>query len=171
MASMPTLRAKCCGRLSSAAIYRFQRGFSLCATRRAWWLPRSASPGIKNNIARRGGIRSGVYRPVFQLIRGGRELMLQQRALLPTLAAIEELHLLPEGDADIGEYLFCVVWKTCCKASTTSRRKPCRRMNFNRARLAHWGWALPTGIHSSSRLAEQMANAAARVFTELDRRR
>ena len=34
---------------------------------------------------------------VFQLIRGGREPMLQQRALLPTLAAIEELHLLPEG--------------------------------------------------------------------------
>jgi hypothetical protein len=58
--------------------------------------------------------------------------MLQQRALLPTLAAIDELHLLPEGDAQrcAKPICSCAAWKTCCKASTTSRRKPCRRMNL-----------------------------------------
>lgn len=107
--------------------------------------------GLKDNIKLgAGGIREVEFIVrVFQLIRGGREPMLQQRALLPTLAAIEELHLLPEGDARrLREaYLFCVVWKTCCKASTTSRRKPCRRMN-----LIAPGWpgmGLPTGIRSA----------------------
>ncbi|STW04525.1 glutamate-ammonia-ligase adenylyltransferase [Klebsiella grimontii] len=57
--------------------------------------------GLKDNIKLgAGGIREVEFIvQVFQLIRGGREPMLQQRALLPTLAAIEELHLLPEGDA------------------------------------------------------------------------
>ena len=90
--------------------------------------------GLKDNIKLgAGGIREVEFIvQVFQLIRGGREPMLQQRALLPTLAAIEELHLLPEGDArSLREaYLFCDAWKTCCKASTTSRRKPCPRMNL-----------------------------------------
>ncbi len=36
---------------------------------------------------------------VFQLIRGGREPSLQQRSLLPTLTAIEALHLLSADDA------------------------------------------------------------------------
>jgi glutamate-ammonia-ligase adenylyltransferase len=90
--------------------------------------------GLKDNIKLgAGGIREIEFIvQVFQLIRGGREPALQQRALLPTLAAIDELHLLPEGDAPGCVMPTCsyVAWKTCCKASTTSRRKLCRRMRL-----------------------------------------
>jgi Glutamine synthetase adenylyltransferase len=58
--------------------------------------------GLKDNIKLgAGGIREIEFIvQVFQLIRGGREPSLQQRSLLPTLAAIENLHLLSEQDAD-----------------------------------------------------------------------
>lgn len=108
--------------------------------------------GLKDNIKLgAGGIREVEFIvQVFQLIRGGREPMLQQRALLPTLAAIEELHLLPEGDAQrLREaYLFCDASKTCCRVSTMSRRKLCRRMSLI---APGWlgGWALPTGRRSA----------------------
>jgi len=58
--------------------------------------------GLKDNIKLgAGGIREVEFIvQVFQLIRGGREPSLQQRSLLPTLTAIDQLHLLPAGDAD-----------------------------------------------------------------------
>lgn len=87
---------------------------------------------------------------VFQLIRGGREPMLQQRALLPTLAAIEELHLLPEGDAQrLREaYLFLRRLENLLQSINDEQTQTLPQDELNRARLA-WGWALPTGRHSA----------------------
>lgn len=58
--------------------------------------------GLTDNIKLgAGGIRETEFIvQVFQLIRGGRERSLQQRSLLPTLAAIGELHLLPSDRVD-----------------------------------------------------------------------
>lgn len=85
--------------------------------------------GLKDNIKLgAGGIREIEFIvQVFQLIRGGREPSLQSRSLLPTLVAIAALHLLPENDvAQLRmAYLFYVVWRICCKASMTNRRKRC----------------------------------------------
>jgi glutamate-ammonia-ligase adenylyltransferase len=48
----------------------------------------------------RGGIREIEFiGQAFQLIRGGREPLLQQRGILDILTALEELHLLPPEDA------------------------------------------------------------------------
>ncbi|MBE8207973.1 bifunctional glutamine synthetase adenylyltransferase/deadenyltransferase, partial [Leptospira borgpetersenii serovar Ballum] len=57
--------------------------------------------GLTDNIKLgAGGIRETEFIvQVFQLIRGGREPSLQQRSLLPTLEAIEQLHLLSPDDA------------------------------------------------------------------------
>ncbi len=81
--------------------------------------------GLKDNIKLgAGGIREIEFiTQVFQLIRGGREPRLQERALLPTLQAVAELGLLPEQQvADLsGSYLFCAVWKTCCKPLLMSK--------------------------------------------------
>lgn len=80
---------------------------------------------MKDNIKLgAGGIREIEFiTQVFQLIRGGREPRLQERALLPTLQAVAELGLLPEQQvADLsGSYLFCAVWKTCCKPLLMSK--------------------------------------------------
>lgn len=58
--------------------------------------------GLTNNIKLgRGGIREVEFiAQSFQLIRGGREPSLRGRGLLPTLAAIKELDLLPPADVD-----------------------------------------------------------------------
>lgn len=89
--------------------------------------------GLKDNIKLgAGGIREIEFIvQVFQLIRGGREPSLQSRALLPTLSAINALHLLSDTDAEHlrSAYLFYVVWKTCCRASTMNRPRRCRAMS------------------------------------------
>ena len=86
--------------------------------------------GLKDNIKLgAGGIRECEFIvQVFQLIRGGRERTLQQRALLPTLSAIEALHLLTQLQVNAlrEAYLFYDGWKTCCKASGMSKRRRCR---------------------------------------------
>lgn len=104
---------------------------------------------------------------VFQLIRGGREPMLQQRALLPTLAAIEELHLLPEGDAQrLREaYLFLRRLENLLQSINDEQTQTLPQDELNRARLA-WGMGVADWDTLSSRLAEQMANVR-RVFNEL----
>ncbi|WP_279152116.1 bifunctional [glutamate--ammonia ligase]-adenylyl-L-tyrosine phosphorylase/[glutamate--ammonia-ligase] adenylyltransferase [Photobacterium iliopiscarium] len=58
--------------------------------------------GLTNNIKLgAGGIREVEFiAQSFQLIRGGREPSLRGRGLLPTLAAIKELALLPPADVD-----------------------------------------------------------------------
>ncbi len=96
--------------------------------------------GLKDNIKLgAGGIREVEFIvQVFQLIRGGREPMLQQRALLPTLAAIEELHLLPEGDAQrLREaYLFLRRLENLLQSINDEQTQTLPQDELNRARLA-----------------------------------
>lgn len=65
--------------------------------------------GLTNNIKLgAGGIREVEFiAQSFQLIRGGREPSLRGRGLLPTLAAIKELALLPPVDVDILTAGYC----------------------------------------------------------------
>ncbi|MDU7915222.1 MAG: bifunctional [glutamate--ammonia ligase]-adenylyl-L-tyrosine phosphorylase/[glutamate--ammonia-ligase] adenylyltransferase [Klebsiella grimontii] len=125
--------------------------------------------GLKDNIKLgAGGIREVEFIvQVFQLIRGGREPMLQQRALLPTLAAIEELHLLPEGDAQrLREaYLFLRRLENLLQSINDEQTQTLPQDELNRARLA-WGMGAADWETLSARLAEQMANVR-RVFNEL----
>ncbi|PLO55192.1 bifunctional glutamine synthetase adenylyltransferase/deadenyltransferase, partial [Klebsiella michiganensis] len=125
--------------------------------------------GLKDNIKLgAGGIREVEFIvQVFQLIRGGREPMLQQRALLPTLAAIEELHLLPEGDAQrLREaYLFLRRLENLLQSINDEQTQTLPQDELNRARLA-WGMGAADWDTLSARLAEQMANVR-RVFNEL----
>ncbi|PLL94502.1 bifunctional [glutamate--ammonia ligase]-adenylyl-L-tyrosine phosphorylase/[glutamate--ammonia-ligase] adenylyltransferase, partial [Klebsiella michiganensis] len=125
--------------------------------------------GLKDNIKLgAGGIREVEFIvQVFQLIRGGREPMLQQRALLPTLAAIEELHLLPEGDArSLREaYLFLRRLENLLQSINDEQTQTLPQDELNRARLA-WGMGAADWDTLSVRLAEQMANVR-RVFNEL----
>ena len=121
--------------------------------------------GLKDNIKLgAGGIREVEFIvQVFQLIRGGREPMLQQ----PTLAAIEELHLLPEGDAQrLREaYLFLRRLENLLQSINDEQTQTLPQDELNRARLA-WGMGVADWDTLSSRLAEQMANVR-RVFNEL----
>lgn len=89
--------------------------------------------GLKDNIKLgAGGIREIEFIvQVFQLIRGGREPALQQRALLPTLHALEKLDCCPLSRFCncAAAICSCVVWKTCCRRSPTNKPRLFRRMN------------------------------------------
>ncbi len=104
--------------------------------------------GLKDNIKLgAGGIREIEFIvQVFQLIRGGREPALQQRALLPTLAAIDELHLLPEGDATLlrAAYLFLRRLENLLQSINDEQTQTLPQDELNRARLA-WGCIPMTG--------------------------
>jgi len=99
--------------------------------------------GLKDNIKLgAGGIREIEFIvQVFQLIRGGREPSLQLRALLPTLAAIEALHLLPESDAvRLREaYLFLRRLENLLQSINDEQTQTLPGDELNRARLA---WAM-----------------------------
>ncbi len=103
--------------------------------------------GLKDNIKLgAGGIREIEFIvQVFQLIRGGREPALQQRAL-PTLAAIDELHLLPEGDATLlrAAYLFLRRLENLLQSINDEQTQTLPQDELNRARLA-WGCIPMTG--------------------------
>ncbi|MBZ2401203.1 [protein-PII] uridylyltransferase family protein, partial [Erwinia amylovora] len=77
---------------------------------------------------------------VFQLIRGGREPALQSRSLLPTLAAIDRLHLLPEGDAEKlrAAYLWLRRLENLLQSINDEQTQTLPGDELNRARLA-WG--------------------------------
>ncbi|WP_213704347.1 [protein-PII] uridylyltransferase family protein, partial [Klebsiella aerogenes] len=64
----------------------------------------------------------------------------QQRALLPTLTAIDELHLLPEGDAaQLREaYLFLRRLENLLQSINDEQTQTLPQDELNRARLA-WG--------------------------------
>ncbi|WP_142993012.1 [protein-PII] uridylyltransferase family protein, partial [Klebsiella pneumoniae] len=84
-----------------------------------------------------------------------------------TLAAIEELHLLPEGDArSLREaYLFLRRLENLLQSINDEQTQTLPQDELNRARLA-WGMGAADWDTLSARLAEQMANVR-RVFNEL----
>lgn len=98
--------------------------------------------GLKDNIKLgAGGIREIEFIvQVFQLIRGGREPSLQQRALLPTLQAVQALHLLPESQVQqlTDSYLFLRRLENLLQAIADEQTQTLPADELNRQRLA-WG--------------------------------
>lgn len=96
--------------------------------------------GLKDNIKLgAGGIREIEFIvQVFQLIRGGREPSLQSRSLLPTLSAIDALHLLPENDAGQlrAAYLFLRRLENLLQSINDEQTQTLPGDELNRARLA-----------------------------------
>lgn len=125
--------------------------------------------GLKDNIKLgAGGIREVEFIvQVFQLIRGGREPSLQQRSLLPTLTAIEQLHLLPAGDADTlrAAYLWLRRLENLLQSINDEQTQTLPGDELNRARLA-WGMGVADWQALSETLERHMA-AVRRVFNEL----
>ena len=101
--------------------------------------------GLKDNIKLgAGGIREIEFIvQVFQLIRGGREPSLQSRSLLlPTLSAINALHLLSDTDAEQLRAAYLYSTSSGEPAAKHQRRADpdaCQADELNRARLA---WAM-----------------------------
>lgn len=125
--------------------------------------------GLKDNIKLgAGGIRESEFIvQVFQLIRGGRERSLQQRALLPTLSAIEELNLLtgPQVSALREAYLFLRRLENLLQSIADEQTQTLPADALNQARLA-WamGFADWTALHKA--LENQMAQVRL-IFNEL----
>ena len=98
--------------------------------------------GLTDNIKLgAGGIRETEFIvQVFQLIRGGREPSLQSRALLPTLEAIKQLHLLPADEADKlrAAYLYLRRLENLLQSINDEQTQTLPGDALNRARLA-WG--------------------------------
>ena len=125
--------------------------------------------GLKDNIKLgAGGIREIEFIvQVFQLIRGGREPSLQSRSLLPTLAAIAQLNLLPEGDAQIlrEAYLFLRRLENLLQSINDEQTQTLPGDELNRARLA-WGMRLDHWQALTEALDAHMA-AVRRIFNDL----
>ena len=125
--------------------------------------------GLKDNIKLgAGGIREIEFIvQVFQLIRGGREPSLQGRSLLPTLEAIDALHLLPEGEAQIlhDAYLFLRRLENLLQSINDEQTQTLPQDELNRARLA-WGMGFADWDALASTLDEHMARVR-QVFNEL----
>lgn len=125
--------------------------------------------GLKDNIKLgAGGIREIEFIvQVFQLIRGGREPSLQSRSLLPTLTAIDQLHLLPEGDAPLlhDAYLYLRRLENLLQSINDEQTQTLPGDDLNRARLA-WGM----GVEDWQALTDQLdahMSGVRRVFNEL----
>ncbi|WP_426766373.1 bifunctional [glutamate--ammonia ligase]-adenylyl-L-tyrosine phosphorylase/[glutamate--ammonia-ligase] adenylyltransferase [Erwinia aphidicola] len=99
--------------------------------------------GLTDNIKLgAGGIRETEFIvQVFQLIRGGRERSLQMRSLLPTLHAIGELHLLPQGQVSQlrDAYLFLRRLENLLQSINDEQTQTLPVAELDRARLA---WAM-----------------------------
>lgn len=125
--------------------------------------------GLKDNIKLGAdGIREIEFIvQVFQLIRGGREPSLQSRSLLPTLSAIDALHLLPENDAGQlrAAYLFLRRLENLLQSINDEQTQTLPGDELNRARLA-WGMRTDDWSQLTDILAAHMANVR-RVFNEL----
>lgn len=125
--------------------------------------------GLKDNIKLgAGGIREIEFIvQVFQLIRGGREPSLQGRSLLPTLEAIEALHLLPEGEsAQLREaYLFLRRLENLLQSLNDEQTQTLPQDELNRARLA-WGMGFGDWEALTSTLEAHMAQVRV-IFNEL----
>lgn len=125
--------------------------------------------GLKDNIKLgAGGIREIEFIvQVFQLIRGGREPSLQERSLLPTLAAIENLHLLSEQDANAlrEAYLFLRRLENLLQSINDEQTQTLPGDDLNRARLA-WGMGVADWETLTVQLEGLMAGVR-RIFDEL----
>ncbi|MEB6380884.1 bifunctional [glutamate--ammonia ligase]-adenylyl-L-tyrosine phosphorylase/[glutamate--ammonia-ligase] adenylyltransferase [Leclercia adecarboxylata] len=125
--------------------------------------------GLKDNIKLgAGGIREIEFIvQVFQLIRGGREPSLQSRSLLPTLAAIAQLNLLAEGDAQIlrDAYLFLRRLENLLQSINDEQTQTLPGDELNRARLA-WGMRVDDWRALTDALDAHMA-AVRRIFNDL----
>ncbi len=125
--------------------------------------------GLKDNIKLgAGGIREIEFIvQVFQLIRGGREPSLQSRSLLPTLEAIDRLHLLPDGEAQIlrDAYLWLRRLENLLQSINDEQTQTLPGDDLNRARLA-WGMRVEDWQALTDRLETHMA-AVRRIFNEL----
>ncbi|AOV97979.1 bifunctional glutamine synthetase adenylyltransferase/deadenyltransferase [Edwardsiella hoshinae] len=97
--------------------------------------------GLTDNIKLgAGGIREIEFiTQVFQLIRGGRERALQQRALLPALAAIGQLGLLTQEQVATlrDAYLFLRRLENLLQAINDEQTQTLPADELNRARLAY----------------------------------
>lgn len=104
---------------------------------------------------------------VFQLIRGGREPSLQQRSLLPTLQAIDALHLLPEDQVRqlTDSYLFLRRLENLLQAIADEQTQTLPEDALNRARLA-WGMNFTSWDELSQHTLQHMLAVRA-VFDEL----
>ena len=125
--------------------------------------------GLKDNIKLgAGGIREIEFIvQVFQLIRGGREPSLQSRSLLPTLGAIAQLNLLPEGDDRIlrEAYLFLRRLENLLQSINDEQTQTLPGDELNRARLA-WGMRVDDWQALTDALDAHMA-AVRRIFNDL----
>lgn len=125
--------------------------------------------GLTDNIKLgAGGIRETEFIvQVFQLIRGGREPSLQSRSLLPTLEAIDALHLLPPGDADRlrDAYLFLRRLENLLQSINDEQTQTLPGDELNRARLA-WAMGEVDWAALQATLAGHMT-AVRRIFNEL----
>lgn len=125
--------------------------------------------GLKDNIKLgAGGIRECEFIvQVFQLIRGGRERTLQQRALLPTLSAIEALHLLtqPQVNALREAYLFLRRLENLLQSINDEQTQTLPADELNQARLA-WAMGCESWAALHQTLEQQMAQVRL-IFNEL----
>ena len=125
--------------------------------------------GLKDNIKLgAGGIREIEFIvQVFQLIRGGREPSLQSRSLLPTLSAINALHLLSDTDAEQlrAAYLYLRRLENLLQSINDEQTQTLPGDELNRARLA-WGMNVDDWQQLTDVLASHMDNVR-RVFNEL----
>ncbi|WP_058911004.1 bifunctional [glutamate--ammonia ligase]-adenylyl-L-tyrosine phosphorylase/[glutamate--ammonia-ligase] adenylyltransferase [Entomohabitans teleogrylli] len=125
--------------------------------------------GLTDNIKLgAGGIREVEFIvQVFQLIRGGREPQLQARALLPTLEAIGQLHLLTEEEVETlrEAYLYLRRLENLLQSINDEQTQTLPGDALNRARLA-WGMAEEHWEGLQSTLDRHMSGVR-RVFNEL----
>ncbi|WP_114192280.1 bifunctional [glutamate--ammonia ligase]-adenylyl-L-tyrosine phosphorylase/[glutamate--ammonia-ligase] adenylyltransferase [Edaphovirga cremea] len=125
--------------------------------------------GLKDNIKLgAGGIREIEFiTQVFQLIRGGREPSLQQRALLPTLKAVRELGLLPDNQIEdlSSGYLFLRRLENLLQAIADEQTQTLPADRLNQARLA-WGMGFANWDELVLALENHM-QAVRAVFNEL----
>ncbi|MDR7344757.1 glutamate-ammonia-ligase adenylyltransferase [Pantoea alhagi] len=125
--------------------------------------------GLKDNIKLgAGGIRESEFIvQVFQLIRGGRERTLQQRALLPTLSAIEALHLLspPQVSALREAYLFLRRLENLLQSIADEQTQTLPTDGLNQARLA-WAMGFADWAALLQALEQHMAQVR-QIFNEL----
>ncbi|MCX8957923.1 bifunctional [glutamate--ammonia ligase]-adenylyl-L-tyrosine phosphorylase/[glutamate--ammonia-ligase] adenylyltransferase [Erwinia psidii] len=115
-----------------------------------------------------GGIREIEFIvQVFQLIRGGRERSLQQRALLPALRAIGELNLLSsEQTCQLSEaYLFLRRLENLLQSINDEQTQTLPVDPLNRERLA-WAMASASWPALHQQLEQHMASVRA-IFDEL----
>lgn len=125
--------------------------------------------GLKDNIKLgAGGIREIEFiTQVFQLIRGGREPSLQQRALQPSLLAIGQLGLLKtEQVVDLTEsYLFLRRLENLLQAINDEQTQTLPNDELNQARLA-WGMGAADWAQLMAQLEQKMLAVRA-IFNEL----